>query len=275
MLAHLEHVGVAAKQLGAGDADGEAREHHRTDDVDPALAHELEDDPGGGAAAGDDERLRVALHIATHQEIHAEWQGGTQDEAGQMLAHRGHARLPARLGWAAGVVALGSGLGSIGQGTAAVPEIRRLRFVVTFWPMRRIPAARGPLGRARPGRGLPGPRRYVRRHWRFVRGHVVTRGLLAGWPSWRPGASAMSARSTPEQLSRGPAARVRRRMWVAVEDAELAVAHAQAHDAPVAELPAVCRSLHSVAGELDGLLRHERRLPRGRGPTWCAGRWPS
>ena len=52
-------------------------------------------------------------------------------------------------------------------------------------------------------------------------------------------------------------------MWVAVEDAEVAVAHAESNDAPVAELPSVCRSLRAVAGELDGLLRLERRLPRG------------
>jgi hypothetical protein len=52
-------------------------------------------------------------------------------------------------------------------------------------------------------------------------------------------------------------------MWVAVEDAEIAVAHAGSHDAPVAELPAVCRSLRTVAGELDGLLRLERRMPKG------------
>jgi hypothetical protein len=52
-------------------------------------------------------------------------------------------------------------------------------------------------------------------------------------------------------------------MWVAVEDAEAAVAHASSHDAPVADLPSVCRSLHNVASELDGLLRMERRLPRG------------
>ena len=52
-------------------------------------------------------------------------------------------------------------------------------------------------------------------------------------------------------------------MWVAVEDAEIAVAHAESRDAPVAELPSVCRSLRTVAGELDGLLRLERRLPAG------------
>jgi hypothetical protein len=54
-------------------------------------------------------------------------------------------------------------------------------------------------------------------------------------------------------------------MWVAVEDAELAVTHAEGRDAPVADLPAVCRSLRTVASELDGLLRLERRLPSGAG----------
>ncbi len=109
-------------------------------------------------------------------------------------------------------------------------------------------------------------RAYVRRHWRLVRGHVVTRGLLAGLALAAAGRERVSSRATPEQLSQGPAARVRRRLRVAVEDAELAVAHADARDAPVAELPAVCRSLRSVAGDLDGLLRHERRLPSGSRP---------
>jgi hypothetical protein len=109
-------------------------------------------------------------------------------------------------------------------------------------------------------------RGYVRRHWRAVRGHVATRGLLAGVAFVAAGRERQGARSTPEQLSRGPAVRVRRHLWVAVEDAEAAVAHAAAHDAPVAELPAVCGSLRGVAGQLDMLLRHERRLPFGARP---------
>jgi hypothetical protein len=106
-------------------------------------------------------------------------------------------------------------------------------------------------------------RRYVRRRWRTVRAHVATRGVLASlsivasWREWFGG------RATPEDLSRGPAARVRRRMWVAVEDAEAAVQHADSVDAPIAELPAVCRSLRHAADELDALLRLERRLPAG------------
>ena len=108
-------------------------------------------------------------------------------------------------------------------------------------------------------------RSYVRRHWRLVRGHIATRGLLATMSLATAGRERYASRATPEELSRGAAARVRRRMWVAIEDAEVAVAHADAHDAPVAELPAVCRSLRGVAGELDALLKLERRLPRGTG----------
>jgi hypothetical protein len=106
-------------------------------------------------------------------------------------------------------------------------------------------------------------RRYVRRRWHLWRGHPVTRGVLAAGALATVGRERYWARSTPQQLSSGSATRVRRRMWVAVEDAEKAVAHASAHDAPVAELPSVCRSLRGLAGELDGLLRMERRLPQG------------
>jgi hypothetical protein len=106
-------------------------------------------------------------------------------------------------------------------------------------------------------------RAYLRRRWRLVRGHVATRGVLAGVATLAALRDRTLARATPEMLSRGSASRVRRHMWVAVEDAELAVTHASSHDAPVAELPSVCRSLRLVADELDGLLRLERRLPSG------------
>jgi hypothetical protein len=108
-------------------------------------------------------------------------------------------------------------------------------------------------------------RRYVRRRWRLFHGHVAVRGVLATLALLAAGRERYAGRATPEDLSRGAPSRVRRRMWVAVEDAEIAVAHAESHDAPVAELPVVCRSLHGVAGELDGLLRLERRLPQGGG----------
>jgi hypothetical protein len=103
-------------------------------------------------------------------------------------------------------------------------------------------------------------RRYVRRRWNLVRRLPVTRGALAAGTWAIASRERAAAARTPAQLSAGSAARVRRRLWVAVEDAEHAVAHASAHDAPVAELPSVCRSLRGLATELDALLRHERRL---------------
>jgi hypothetical protein len=106
-------------------------------------------------------------------------------------------------------------------------------------------------------------RSYVRHHWRVVRAHPVARGAMAAAALAEAGREHYSARRTPEQVSLGAASRVRRRMWVAVDDAEHAVAHAESRGAPVAELPAVCRSLRSVAGELDALLRLERRLGTG------------
>lgn len=106
-------------------------------------------------------------------------------------------------------------------------------------------------------------RRYVRTHWRLLHGHVAVRGFLATLALLSAGRERYAGRATPADLSRGAASRVRRRMWVAVEDAEIAVAHAESQDAPVAELPSVCRSLHGVAKQLDGLLRLERRLPQG------------
>jgi hypothetical protein len=106
-------------------------------------------------------------------------------------------------------------------------------------------------------------RSYVRRHWRLLHGHVVVRGILGSLALLAAGRERYAGRATPEDLSRGAASRVRRRLRVAVEDASIAVAHAESRDAPVAELPAVCRSLQVVADELDGLLRLERRLPPG------------
>src|ERR1700722_3866418 len=106
-------------------------------------------------------------------------------------------------------------------------------------------------------------RNYVRRHWRLLHGHVAVRGMLATLALATAGREPDAGRAAPEDLSRGAAPRVRRRLRVAVEDAEIAVAHAESRDAPVAELPSVCRSLQRVADELDGLLKLERRLPPG------------
>jgi hypothetical protein len=104
-------------------------------------------------------------------------------------------------------------------------------------------------------------RRVIKRRWHGVRNHVATKGVLTTvslLAAWRERAG---ARVTAESASHGTAARARRRLWAAIEDAEAAVQHADASHAPVGELPAVCRSLRGVAGQLDTLLRLERRLP--------------
>jgi hypothetical protein len=107
-------------------------------------------------------------------------------------------------------------------------------------------------------------RRRVRRTWKRVQSHVVTRGVLAA-PSvlgaWR---DRFEGRASPEALSVLSPTRARRQMWIAIEDAERAVQHADALDAPIAELPAVCRSLRRAGEELDHLWRAGRRLPADR-----------
>ena len=102
---------------------------------------------------------------------------------------------------------------------------------------------------------------------------MAARGLMATL-ALCGGAGALRRAGHARGAEPGRGARVRRRMWVAVEDAEIAVAHAETRDAPVAELPAVCRSLRTVAGEIDSLFRLERRLPPGSSRGECAHRWP-
>ena len=59
-------------------------------------------------------------------------------------------------------------------------------------------------------------RGYVRRHWRLLHGHVAVRGVLATVALVAAGRERFAGRATPEDLSRGATARVRRRMRVAV-----------------------------------------------------------
>ncbi len=108
-------------------------------------------------------------------------------------------------------------------------------------------------------------RREVRRRWRLVQGHTVTRGVLAGAATLTAWRDRRGIRALSGELRHANAARTRRLMWRAIDDAEAAVKHADTRNAPVAELPSVCRSLRSVGGELDQMLRLERRLPAGQG----------
>jgi hypothetical protein len=108
-------------------------------------------------------------------------------------------------------------------------------------------------------------RRMVRRRWGRLQAHLATRGVRSALSVAAAGHERVAARATPEDVCRGTAARARRRMWTAIEDAEVAVHHAETRQAPVAELPAVCRTLRGLGGEMDHLLRLERRLPLGPG----------
>jgi hypothetical protein len=108
-------------------------------------------------------------------------------------------------------------------------------------------------------------RRLARRRWREVREHAVTRGVLSGLSTLSAWRERRGVRVPSHELSHVTAARARRLMWMAIEDAEAAVKHADASHAPVAELPAVCRSLRRVGAELDRMLRLERRLAADQG----------
>ena len=104
-VADLEHVRVATEQRGGDHPDGEARQDGDPDDVDAALADELQDDPAHGEAAGDDQRLGVGVHVLTDDEVDPDRQRRAEDQAGQVLAdgrdpglpggtRRGHGRRP-------------------------------------------------------------------------------------------------------------------------------------------------------------------------------------
>jgi hypothetical protein len=108
-------------------------------------------------------------------------------------------------------------------------------------------------------------RRRARRRWNRWQAHPATRSVLAATAlvaSWRERRT--GDRDAPAAFGRGTAARARRRLSVALRDAEEAVGYASSRQAPVGELPAVCRTLRRVGDELDGLLRLQGRLPLRR-----------
>jgi hypothetical protein len=116
-------------------------------------------------------------------------------------------------------------------------------------------------------------RRVARRRWRLVRACGDTRHPGRGVDGDGVAASDAAPGPPPSEVSRGHrGARARRAMWTAIEDARRRWKHADGRDAPVAELPAVCRSLRRVGGELDQLLRLERRLPAGQAAPTCRAR---
>ena len=57
-----------------------------------SLPHELQEDPGRRKAAGDDQRLGVAAHVLAYGEVGGDGERAAEDDAGQVLAHRGKER---------------------------------------------------------------------------------------------------------------------------------------------------------------------------------------
>jgi hypothetical protein len=94
-------------------------------------------------------------------------------------------------------------------------------------------------------------RRLMRRRWSRLGAEA---GVVAAMTFVRVAARMLSTwrRGMPTMApSAGEARRGRRAMWRAVGAAERAVRHARAGTAPIAELPALCSRLRSVAEVLD------------------------
>ena len=160
--------------------------------VDPALAHELEDDPGGGEAAGEISACGVGPHVAAREEVDADRQDGAEDDARQVLADRGDARLPplGRPGPAAGLRRRPRPPAPWRKGYRRHSEFRHVELLCDVpGPCAGVPArSRASSVAAVLAVAFVAGRSYVRRHWRLVRGHVITRGLLAvALPGRRPG----------------------------------------------------------------------------------------
>ena len=290
-VAHLEHVGVAAEQRGGDDADDEARGGRRRRRRRPCAG-------GRTARRSSPPRSEPAtmrawasvLHVAADHEVGPDRERGTEDQAGQVLADRRDARLPARRPRAP-AARLGRprpvasprcppvAPAPCAQATAAISRfsprsIGSVTFAVHVLEFLLIAGARGRCWSwPRPSSSA---RSYVRRHWRLLRGHVATRGVLATLALLAAGRERYAARATPEELSRGAAARVRRRMWVAVEDAEHR-GRPRRHPRrpggrPARRLPLAAAPWPASWTGCCAWSAGCRGAPTG--PTRCAARWP-
>ena len=205
-VAHLEHVGVAAEQRGADDADREAEEDHGPDEVDRRRRTNCMRIQATENAAGDDERRGVAADVAAHEEVDADRQRGAEDEAGQVLADRRDPGCQAGPG------------GGLPRRRPRCLRFHACKGTAGNSGFRRVGSGRdlrGPRGRVPPRSpgswsrlGLAAAffvaRSYVRRHWRLVPGPRATRGVLAtlALAGGRPGALRRRG-PRPTELSRG------------------------------------------------------------------------
>ena len=111
--------------------------------------------------------------------------------------------------------------------------------------------------------------RYGRRKLRAFRSHGAVIGATALWDA---AASNRWNRSdgvvTSAELQQWSAARVSKEMWRAVDRASTAVRAADDLGGPTAELPSLCRRLHSAAVDIDKVLRVD---PSARVPASVGG----
>ena len=99
--------------------------------------------------------------------------------------------------------------------------------------------------------------RYGRRKWRAFHSHGAVVGAMALWDATSGGFLRPRSPMTPTDATQWRAAKVRKEMWRAVDQAEAAVRAADGVGAPIAEMPSLCRSLRTAAIGLDQVLRVE------------------
>jgi hypothetical protein len=106
--------------------------------------------------------------------------------------------------------------------------------------------------------------RVARRKWRTFRTHGAVLGATALWEAAAVRRRRGGEVPTPEEVGQWSPGRARKEMWRSVDQADAALRTAADLGAPLAELPSLCRRLHSAAADLDKVLRVE---PAGPVPT--------
>jgi hypothetical protein len=106
--------------------------------------------------------------------------------------------------------------------------------------------------------------RVTRRKWRTFRNHGAVLGATALWEATAVRRRRGGEVTSPEEVGQWTPGRARKEMWRSVDQAGAALRTATDLGAPLAELPSLCRRLHSAAVDLDKVLRVE---PAGPVPT--------
>ena len=98
--------------------------------------------------------------------------------------------------------------------------------------------------------------RFARRRLLAFRSHGAVIGATAVWDAAASNRWNRSGElATPDVLGQWSSTRTRKEMWRSVDRATAAVRTADDIDAPVAELPSLCRRLQAAATDIDKVLR--------------------